>query len=61
MFSSIFLSISQIVWKLELPLLNMNTKQFSLYGTSLTRLKLMESFLFLAFCFEWYVNDALYR
>ena len=30
-----FLSISQIVWELELPPLKMNTKQFSLYGTTL--------------------------
>ncbi len=32
---AIFLSIGQIVGKLELPPLNMNTKPFSLYGTTL--------------------------
>ncbi len=31
----IFLSMGQIVGELELPPLNMNTKQFSLYGTTL--------------------------
>ncbi len=32
----IFLSIGQIAGELELPPLNVNTKQFLLYGTTLT-------------------------
>ena len=35
----IFLSIGQIVRELELPPLNMNAKQFSLYGTTLSTSK----------------------
>ena len=40
-----FLSIGQIVMELELPPLNMNTKQFSLYGTTLSLITPHDTFM----------------
>ncbi len=46
---AVFLSIGQIVGELELPPLNINTKQFSLYGTTLRFWRHLQNFVLVFF------------